>query len=53
VCTHSRTWLSPREMVWGDLSALYAWQALRERGALAVDARLDARSGRRVIVTGV
>jgi threonine/homoserine/homoserine lactone efflux protein len=29
-----------------------AWQALRERGALAVDARLDARSSRRVIVTG-
>src|SRR5260221_8224878 len=29
-----------------------AWQALRERGALAVDTRLDARSGRRVIVTG-
>jgi len=29
-----------------------AWQALRQRGALAVDARLDARAGRRVIVTG-
>src|SRR5713226_452145 len=29
-----------------------AWQALRERGALAVDARLDRRSGKRVIVTG-
>src|SRR3979490_2523121 len=29
-----------------------AWQALRERGALAVDARLDGRSARRVIVTG-
>ena len=29
-----------------------AWQALREEGALAVDSRLDARSGRRVIVTG-
>ena len=34
-----------------------AWQALREQGALAVDAggdaRLDGRSGRRVIVTGI
>jgi threonine/homoserine/homoserine lactone efflux protein len=29
-----------------------AWQAWRETGALAVDGRLDARSGRRVIVTG-
>jgi len=29
-----------------------AWQALRERGALAVDARQDSRSGVRVIVTG-
>src|SRR6267143_544023 len=29
-----------------------AWQALRERGALAVDARLDGRSASRVIVTG-
>jgi threonine/homoserine/homoserine lactone efflux protein len=29
-----------------------AWQALREKGALAVDARLDPRSGRRVIVRG-
>jgi threonine/homoserine/homoserine lactone efflux protein len=29
-----------------------AWQALRERGALAVDAKLDVRSGRRIIVTG-
>ena len=29
-----------------------AWQALRERGALAVDARLDGRSATRVIVTG-
>ena len=29
-----------------------AWQALRERGALALDARLDRRSGKRVIVTG-
>jgi threonine/homoserine/homoserine lactone efflux protein len=29
-----------------------AWQALRERGALAVDTRLDRRSSRRVIVTG-
>jgi threonine/homoserine/homoserine lactone efflux protein len=29
-----------------------AWQALREQGALAVDAKPDARSGRRVIVTG-
>jgi len=31
---------------------LMAWQALRQRGALAVDARLDGRSARRVIVTG-
>jgi threonine/homoserine/homoserine lactone efflux protein len=29
-----------------------AWQALRERGALAIDARVDGRSSRRVIVTG-
>ncbi|HEY4973539.1 MAG TPA: LysE family translocator [Steroidobacteraceae bacterium] len=29
-----------------------AWQALRERGALAVDARVDPRSIRGVIVTG-
>ena len=29
-----------------------AWQALRERGTLAVDARLDGRSAKRVIVTG-
>src|SRR6266480_4056632 len=29
-----------------------AWQALRERGALAVDARRDGRSAKRVIVTG-
>src|SRR5512141_1964058 len=37
----------------GVIYLLYmAWQALRETGALAVEARLDARSGRRVIVTG-
>jgi threonine/homoserine/homoserine lactone efflux protein len=41
----------------GVIYLLYmAWQALRERGALAVDtsfdSRLDARSSRRVIVTG-
>src|SRR5476651_2181440 len=29
-----------------------AWQALRERGALKVDGQVDARSARRVIVTG-
>jgi threonine/homoserine/homoserine lactone efflux protein len=29
-----------------------AWQALRETGALAVDAQVDGRSSRRVIVTG-
>jgi threonine/homoserine/homoserine lactone efflux protein len=29
-----------------------AWQTLRERGALKVDGRVDARSARRVIVTG-
>ena len=28
-----------------------AWQTLRERGALAVDGRVDERKGRRVIVT--
>src|SRR6204780_1502020 len=37
----------------GGIYLLYlAWQALRERGALAVDAPVDARSARRVIVTG-
>src|ERR1700744_6538774 len=37
----------------GVLYLLYmAWQALRERGALAVDDRVDARSGTKVIVTG-
>jgi len=29
-----------------------SWQALREHGALSVETRLDARSSRRVIVTG-
>jgi threonine/homoserine/homoserine lactone efflux protein len=29
-----------------------AWQALRQRGALAVDSRVDARSATKVIVTG-
>src|SRR3954466_11441414 len=29
-----------------------AWQALRQRGALAVDDRVDARSAGKVIVTG-
>ena len=29
-----------------------AWQALREQGALSVEARPDAKSSRRVIVTG-
>src|ERR1700736_4198253 len=29
-----------------------AWQTLREQGALAVDANVEARSNRRVIVTG-
>jgi len=29
-----------------------AWQALREKGALAVDARVEGRSAGRVIVTG-
>jgi threonine/homoserine/homoserine lactone efflux protein len=38
----------------GVVYLLYmAWQALRETGALAVDARLDTRSSRRVIVTGI
>jgi threonine/homoserine/homoserine lactone efflux protein len=37
----------------GVIYLLYmAWQALRERGALAVDTRLDRRSAKRVIVTG-
>src|SRR3954471_12564542 len=37
----------------GVLYLLYmAWQALRQRGALAVDGRLDARSAAKVIVTG-
>src|SRR6202163_3329280 len=37
----------------GVIYLLYmAWQALRERGALAVDARLDGGSAKRVIVTG-
>ena len=37
----------------GVVYLLYmSWQALRERGALAVDGRLDERSARRVIVTG-
>src|ERR1700694_361956 len=37
----------------GVLYLLYmAWQALRERGALAVEGRVDARSAGRVIVTG-
>jgi threonine/homoserine/homoserine lactone efflux protein len=30
-----------------------AWQALRERGALKVDARVDARSTAKVVVTGI
>jgi threonine/homoserine/homoserine lactone efflux protein len=37
----------------GVLYLLYmAWQALRQRGALAVDNRLDARPAAKVIVTG-
>ena len=37
----------------GVIYLLYmAWQALRERGALAVDSRIDARSAGRLIVTG-
>src|SRR5436190_21365788 len=37
----------------GVLYLLYmAWQALRETGALAIEPRLDARSSRKVIVTG-
>jgi threonine/homoserine/homoserine lactone efflux protein len=37
----------------GVVYLLYmAWQALRERGALAVEVRQDSRSGARVIVTG-
>src|SRR3954471_2036879 len=37
----------------GVLYLLYmAWQALRQRGALAVDGRLDARSAAKVVVTG-
>jgi threonine/homoserine/homoserine lactone efflux protein len=38
----------------GVIYLLYmAWQALRERGALKVDGRVDARSARRVVITGV
>jgi threonine/homoserine/homoserine lactone efflux protein len=39
---------------WGGVLYLtwMAWQALRERGALAVDAKVDARPRRRIIVTG-
>jgi threonine/homoserine/homoserine lactone efflux protein len=38
----------------GVLYLLYmAWQALRQRGALSVDGRLDARSRTKVIVTGI
>src|SRR3954454_345696 len=38
----------------GVIYLLYmAWQALRERGALAIDSRLDVRSSRRVMVTGI
>jgi threonine/homoserine/homoserine lactone efflux protein len=38
----------------GVIYLLYmAWQALREQGALAVDTRLDGRSAKRVIVTGI
>jgi threonine/homoserine/homoserine lactone efflux protein len=37
----------------GVIYLLYmAWQALRERGALAVDGQVDARSTAKVIVTG-
>jgi threonine/homoserine/homoserine lactone efflux protein len=37
----------------GVIYLLYmAWQTLRERGALAVDTSVDARSHRRLIVTG-
>src|ERR1700676_4626452 len=37
----------------GEIYLLYmAWQELRERGALAIEPPLDARSGRRLIVTG-
>src|SRR6266567_2047381 len=37
----------------GVIYLLYmAWQALRERGALAIEPPLDARSAKRVIVTG-
>jgi threonine/homoserine/homoserine lactone efflux protein len=37
----------------GVIYLLYmAWQALRARGALAVDSCIDARSARQVIVTG-
>jgi threonine/homoserine/homoserine lactone efflux protein len=37
----------------GVLYLLYmAWQALRQRGALAVDGKVDARSAAKVIVTG-
>jgi threonine/homoserine/homoserine lactone efflux protein len=40
---------------WGGVVYLLymAWQALRERGALAVDTEVEARSSRRVIVTAI
>jgi threonine/homoserine/homoserine lactone efflux protein len=38
----------------GVLYLLYmAWQALRQRGALRVDGKVDARSTARVVVTGI
>jgi threonine/homoserine/homoserine lactone efflux protein len=38
----------------GVIYLLYmAWQALRERGALQVDGRLDARSTAKVVITGI
>src|SRR6478609_7498588 len=38
----------------GVLYLLYmSWQALRETGALAVEGTIEARSNRRVIVTGI
>jgi len=38
----------------GVIYLLYmAWQALRERGALKVGGRLDARSTARVVITGI
>ena len=49
---HQRAGLLGTEVVRGDLSAVHGLAGAARAGALAVDARLDGRSSRRVIVTG-